>query len=123
MTLKKIRKNDDCNHVINVVRMNDISYFLDCTNDMIFRVVNNSCLLSGDYIFKIKKEYLNINDKKYKEIKHIIDMSKRVISMDFKLREDTLKICKNNIDVFEKFYIENKDKYLEIHDKMKILKK
>lgn len=111
------------NHIINVVKQNEICYFLDPTNLCMYELLDKSKLVSDECKLIICKLLNNLfNKKKCINIKHLMDLNNLDLKESCKIEANIYNICENNVDIFEKFYDENKDKYLEISDKMKVLK-
>lgn len=101
------------NHAINYVEYDNIGYYFDPTQSTIYDKNNNSMYLSdeiGD------RNYIINRDKK----KQFLASNNRYDDLLF--MRDIVSLCKKNIDIFEKFYKENKELYEEISHKSLILK-
>lgn len=112
------------NHQITTVEKDNINYILDPTNDGFLQKGKHKKLLvpnSNNYMSFKSSSYMLLNIiknngdtinifKLYKQLSlpTITDNEYRKIYLE------TLKLCKENIDMFEKFYKENNDFYNEI---------
>lgn len=110
------------NHIINVVKQNGLYYFLDPTNQYMYKLLGKNNLANEKCELIICHLLINLFNK---ESYFSINQGSNIMDLDEcnKLEVNTYKICESNIDIFEKFYSENKDKYSEISDKIKVLKK
>ena len=121
------------NHVINYVTHDNKDYFLDPTNNEIYKNSDiDKKILNGNHttieiknlslwifmIFNIsgyEKELI----AKLKNNKVYSFVSKEI---EEELIQQTLNCCHNNLDIFEKFYTENKDIYDDVSNKILKLK-
>ena len=103
------------NHVITVAKQEDMLYFLDPTNAVIYRYNENSKdnILHGDNV--------DARTNKHK-MSRLIKMSPKQLTLTKQnaLIEQANQKVSNNMDLFDKFYQENEDLYYEI--KMKTLR-
>lgn len=100
------------NHLITISEYNDKVYYLDPTNNK-FLTRDNSSII-------INKKFIKFNLNKRRNIKNMMQKEETYVK---NLMEEihTYIICGENIDMFENFYSENKEKYEEINNKMKKL--
>lgn len=110
--LEKIKSKKISNHAINYVEFEGVGYYLDATQDDIYQKQNDTLFLNDqvdetNYIVTNPNyNYLNSHERRE----------------DFQINSNTKVICEDNVDVFEKFYRENKELYEDIVDKSLILK-
>ena len=123
------RNNVRTNHAIVGVMYNDEAYYIDPTNKLFYDIDNNSGRLIDSHrsCEGTIDDSVDIDDSiiKNKIINHKVAYLKKIK----KIANDTIKICKNNEDVFEHFYKENCDIFKDISNNnliksyRKILKK
>ena len=119
------------NHQISAVFQSGYSYFLDPTNDRIFRRIenDNKVLFSQDSDVSIRNGIsdlaINNNLKKYLDFRKKLSLKQPSIDRESEivLINDTKKICRDNIDIFEQFYNDNKEIYTEVSDMLIKIKK
>ena len=114
------------NHMINLVSNNDFGYILDPTNKVIYKksdsisenILKNPVLspLSG----KVKLTHISDNSKQKKSILLLPDSCEED---DELIINNTTMLCRNNLDILNKFRNENSDLYNEINDKLVKIKK
>ena len=122
---KNIIKRTLGNHAITYAYKDGKSYFLDPTNKRIYR--REGKVLTDTYLVvspKLITSFLyNRNSNTPMTIKRI---TKNYPSIDIeeqnKMITETKNICKNNIDIFEQFYKDNKDLYSETSNTIMSLK-
>ncbi|MDE5889144.1 MAG: hypothetical protein K2H20_03895, partial [Bacilli bacterium] len=112
------------NHVTSHIVQNGVKYEFDPTNDILLTEENGKLYISGstnsyvthDRIFSFIPYFLGQIDFNIKEIIGIKDCKLSTITHDeyVKVYRETLEMIKDNLDVFERFYQDNKDKYNEI---------
>lgn len=111
------------NHMIIAVSSNDNSYILDPMNDgVMYNGGKNNLILSNNSEYSMKNfptlTYIYYLLGMYKGDLGIYKTCKSVDKEEYrKLYLEALKICKDNIDMLEKFYEANKDIYSEIYYK------
>lgn len=110
--IKSIERKKISNHAINYAEFDGVGYYLDATQDDIYQKKDNSLFLSD----QVDESMYIVSNPKYKYL------SSNTKEVDFEVSSKTNLICKDNIDVFEKFYKENKDIYEDIVQKSLILK-
>lgn len=110
--IKNIKRKQISNHAINYVEFDSVGYYLDATQDDIYQKQKNSLFLSDE----VDESLYIVSNPKYNYL------SSNTRKIDFKTSSNTKKICEDNVDVFEKFYKENKGLYEEIVTKSLILK-
>lgn len=101
------------NHLITISEYNDKVYYLDPTNNK-FLTKDNSSII-------INKKFIKFNLNKRRNIKRIMQKKEETYAKNLMEEINTHIICGENIDMFENFYSENKEKYEEINNKMKKL--
>ena len=101
------------NHLITISEYNDKVYYLDPTNNK-FLTKDNSSII-------INKKFIKFNLNKRRNIKRIMQKEEETYAKNLMEEISTHIICGENIDMFENFYSENKEKYEEINNKMKKL--
>ena len=117
---KKINKLK-CNHLICFTEYNGFNYYLDPTQWRIYRLNEEGYLydylddkiIVGNKLDKI----FNLFSKDYlKEMSDKVKIPGNYISLEeeMKIIDSTRLICNNNVDIFEKFYKENKSLYDEV---------
>lgn len=115
------------NHAITYAYKDGKSYYLDPTLDRIYRKEGNVLsdselsvypkILSSLFYLDNYNIYANMN-KRIKENNPSISLEEQE-----KMKNETLYLCRNNTDVFEDFYNDNKDLYEETTSKILTLKK
>lgn len=110
--IKSIERKKISNHAINYVEFGGVGYYLDATQDDIYQKKDNSLFLSD----QVDESMYIVSNPKYKYL------SSNTREVDFEVSSKTNLICEDNIDVFEKFYKDNKDIYEDIVQKSLILK-
>lgn len=122
-------QKDKVNHVITFATTNEKNYFLDPTQSRIYRVDVDDKNIVSDKELKCRidnkgltfmyglKDKINAN-KFLKEEKPTITF-KDQLEVVFK----TYDICKQNHDIFEKFYKDNCELYNDISNKMSRIRK
>lgn len=101
------------NHLITISEYNDKVYYLDPTNNK-FLTKDNSSII-------INKKFIKFNLNKRRNVKRIMQKEEETYAKNLMEEINTHIICGENIDMFENFYSENKEKYEEINNKMKKL--
>lgn len=111
------------NHAICLAQKDGINYFLDPTNEDIYRL--NGKVLYDKYglPLEIKKAKVSNKELRYKTIEDIYNENSISNEEVTKLISTTQNICKTNIDIFETFYNENKEIYEEVTNKLKKIKR
>lgn len=99
------------NHLITISEYNDKVYYLDPTNNK-FLTKDNSSII-------INKKFIKFNLNKRRNVKRIMQKEEETYAKNLMEEINTHIICGENIDMFENFYSENKEKYEEINNKMK----
>ena len=121
---KNILKKLSGNHAIVYTSYNNNSYYLDTTQGRIYRPSEDNKKIIKD---SSKSQSLRIHSSittnlLKNNIKLIKEINKQYpsiqIEQENKLISDTLEICNNNIDIFEKFYNENKELYNDISNEV-----
>ena len=123
---KNIFKKTFGNHAITYAYMDGKSYYLDPTNDTIYRPVAG-VLTDFEYNVALK----NGGSAKFNDRARYVNMKKRInqnhptldIESQKKFRTETLDTCKNNTDIFENFYKENEELYKETSNLVLSLKR
>lgn len=116
------------NSIISFAYQNEINYFLDPTNKEIFRVnEHNNHTLYNDNTHKTSirlssseyfNECLNHTENYQKMKKRLTEKNPNIqVEEEQRLIAETMNICNNNLDIFERFYAENNDLYSEIASK------
>lgn len=118
------------NHAICFAKKDEKSYFLDPTQNRIYRAsesnkntlydnTNDSIKIKeiSSLILNNPKSYLNLKKKLNEPIIHISPEEEQ------HLINSTLNICKQNTDIFEQFYNDNSELYSEITNKLTRIKK
>ena len=112
------------NHTISYAFKDGKSYFLDPTNDEIFRMKKSKEVLynenSGDTPIRF------ITTKLCSDLEHYSRMKKRLsepyLSItqeeEEKMIDETLDKCENNMNIFEQFYADNCELYKEVSQKV-----
>lgn len=123
---KNIFKKILGNHAITYAYMDGKSYYLDPTNDTIYRPVGK-VLTDFEYNIVLKKNLSIILNKysQYANMKKKINQNLPSIDIEEqkKFRTQTLDTCKNNTDIFENFYKENEELYKETSNLVLSLKR
>ena len=110
--IKNISQKQISNHAINYVEFDGVGYYLDATQDDIYQKKDESLFLND----QVDESVYIVSNPKYKYL------SSNARKVDFEISSKTKMICEENIDVFEKFYKENKEVYEDIVQKSLILK-
>lgn len=116
------------NHAITVAFKDDKKYFLDATLKSVYRgkeppsriIYDKECdatikYYSSSIFFKSKVQ--SVKEHLSQAPLNITEEEEKIIT------EQTINICKNNIDIFEKFYDENSELYHDISSKMLRIRK
>lgn len=119
---KGLKKNIS-NHAICLAQKDNINYFLDPTNECIYRPNNKVLYNKYGSTIEIKKEKVSNKELGYKKIENIYEKDTLPKEEEEKLISTTQNICKNNTDIFETFYNENKEIYIEVSNKLKKIKR
>jgi len=130
---EKRKKANIGNHVINIVKNNDKLYFYDPTNIEILNYIGNNTLqyddkLKTNIILNTKVNINNFKKKDYTEFKNNVttylnELEQSNSFANMVIFNNAISICKENKDMFEKFYNENNQIYSEISNKILKLKK
>lgn len=118
------------NHAISYAYDNGISYFLDPTQNRIYRKkeTEQNVLYDSEYDgipIKVLSS-ITLNDlKKYKWLSQELSKPNLSISKEEEQQfiEKTLEKCENNQDIFEKFYSDNSELYDDITEKVLSIKR
>ncbi len=112
------------NHVTSHILYNGLKYDFDPTNDILlteqygklFVSDSKKSYVTHDRIFGFVPYLLGQIDFNVKGIIGLRDIKLQTITHDeyIKAYRETLEMIKDNLDLFEKFYYDNKDKYYEI---------
>ena len=110
------------NHAITSVGYENKSYFFDPTNQCIFKNNNKVLICKDGSTIKPRTLLLNglnsiITNNKIFKLPNIDD--KEVINYTVA----TNNLCKNNLDIFDKFYQDNKEIYEEVSNTISKVKK
>lgn len=90
-----------------------VGYYLDATQDDIYQKKDNSLFLND----QVDESIYIVSNPKYQYL------SSNARKVDFETISNTKIFCEDNIDVFEKFYKDNRDIYEDIVQKSLILKR
>ena len=112
------RKKVPQNHVITGVMYNDFAYYIDPTNKTYYRLDDESgCLISSSGAFENTIFYNGRFDS------NLVKKLPSLPNVDFdsvkSIWDNTNLLCSNNLDLFEKFYKDNRELYEEITEKLK----
>lgn len=110
------------NHTICLVQKDGVNYFLDPTNMCILKM-EDGILYEQSIPLKVKKKNIMYKALKYSTPKNFDDGDILPKEDEKKFIFETKNICKNNIDIFENFYNENKDLYVDISNKLTRIKR
>lgn len=116
------------NHAISVAFKDGKVYFLDATQQRIYQrdEHNPNILLDVDRTIPIKKESSMLLNGVKENIKMQKLLSKPFsnVSCEEKklLTNRTLMLCQNNMDIFDKFYQENNELYMDVTNKLSKIK-
>lgn len=118
------------NHVICFTRYDNVDYYLDSTQDRIYRFDSESNTLydnEEDSDMKIRQvsSLLCNSSKEYLKLGEMLKNPNQSISLEEeqKLVQETKKLCKQNMDIFEQFYHDNSELYDEISNRLIKIKK
>lgn len=114
-----IRRKKGPNHLVTLFSNDEYSYIMDAVNNAMFFVDDDKDVFCGDTYFSVSS--LHYRNEKKINLSKLLKMSPRE-EMIGKL-EDYFQIyagCDECIDIFEKFYNDNKDLYREVSEKRKI---
>jgi len=114
------------NHLITVARYNDKAYYFDATQDSMYKISD-----FDNYLVNRHKDFLRIcslfsnpNVFNIKDLKQALKLPSTDLEDDLEIENKTLLICEANLDIFDKFYNNNKELYQEASNNLKkILKK
>lgn len=107
------------NHLITYAEHNSNNYFLDPTQNRIYRLKDSKNNILFDKDVDNIKITSNSFYSDYKKFKKSISLNNFINEdEEGKLISDTLKICEDYINVFESFYKNNHELYEEIVDKL-----
>ena len=112
-------------HMISYAFKDEKSYFLDPTNNTIFRISESDekILYDGEYEIEICPINSVFRSSRY-STNRLINQYPNVSKEEEKMMiEETMKLCNENTDIFEKFYTENADLYDEISSKVLKIKR
>lgn len=112
-------------HMINLVSQNNIGYIIDPTNEHIYKkdfdfinlckeILKSYVVFDDTMTLKLIRNG-DIFDKNLEEILLLPDSN---LEEDKILIEKVNSLCEKNIDLLDKFRIENKDLYYEINNKL-----
>jgi len=126
---KTFIKEIKCNHLICFTEYNGFNYYLDPTQGRLYRLNEDGYLYDylDDKIYvtdKLSKRFNHFSRCYLKEMEDKSKMIGNYISIDEekKIIDSTRLICDNNLDIFEKFYKENKDLYDEVASNLSNIK-
>ena len=115
------------NHMISYAFKDGKSYFLDPSNDEIFRMKESKRVLYNEFFGDIPIRFKFT--KLYCDLEHYSRMKKRlskpylsITQEEEKLIDETLDKCENNMNIFEQFYADNRELYKEISQKVLTLR-
>lgn len=121
--------NMSSNHAITVALNKGKYYMLDPTNDTTFRPYrSDKQFFTSDLFNKVPVDWsfsLNNNSslKKCRILKGMLQEYSFVSKVEEQMiKSNTINICNENLDIFEKFYNENKELYKEITGNMSKIK-
>lgn len=116
------------NHAMNHTYYNGMNYYLDPTQKLYYRMnPDDGNLYSEDYELIIKypmTNKFNVGNPSYESFNSRMNENNKSLSND-KVKELTYKtndIIRENKDVFERFYSDNKELYDEVSSKLLLLK-
>ncbi len=119
-------KIKNSNHKITLSFKDGKSYYLDPTNNQIYRVSQNDT----DVLYSdgVKAKIILSSSNKSKDISIIKDrLSQQYPSVskeeEKQLIEQTTRVCNGNMDIFEQFYTENRELYSDISSRVLNIKK
>ena len=115
------------NHAITYAFKDNKSYFLDSTQNRIYRM-NDSMVLCDK---KGEAEVKLVSSTVHNNLKNYLNLRKKVlekydsptIEEEKKMILQTLEICLKNRDIFENFYKDNNELYWDISDRMSKVRK
>ena len=117
------KTGEKANHAITCATYNGINYYLDPTQERIYRLKDGKIgILYDRYDDKIRvKSCTDLslngvwNPNTSKTVKKLFFAGDNIsLDEEKQIIEDTKRICLDNIDMFESFYRENRDLYGEI---------
>lgn len=116
------------NHMITCCSYNDNGYFLDPTQSRIYSVQDRKRKIIGDEfdsgILIRETDFKLFDYKKNRQIlKSCLCLPSVSKSVEDELIKKTLKLCRDNLDIFENFYNNNSELYNEIGNKLKKVRK
>jgi hypothetical protein len=120
--IKKSQKKSTkyANHVINMVKENNLGYYLDPTRLKLHTKIDDKNLLSSsNEKIRIMDFQMEIHEKKdFKIYKNLSEVE--IANFDsFNEKTDIVHdTCNNNIDMLDKFYHENKELFVEIKNEL-----
>lgn len=128
---KNIIEKNWSNNVIVFAKKDNNSYFLDPTNQIIYRTSEDdkNILYDANYNYQVtlknKDSILISTYKDYKRLNSELEKDMTFISLDEEneMIKSTLNICNLNLDLFENFYNTNKELYNELSNKFQKIKK
>lgn len=127
---KNILKRKIGNHAITFAIKDGKNYFLDPTQTRIYRMkeADKGILYDDecDYIpIRFVSSIVLNKPKGYVELNKLLTDEYSSISIDEEqsMIDDTMNKCKSNIDVFEKFYVDNCELYNDVASKVLSIKK
>lgn len=108
------------NHVINYISENDYNYFLDITSSQpkVFGAYNQfACSIDVfDLAYPLYSYSYSLFNDEFIDYRKVSPITKEKADYLIKTANVTMRKCKENKDLFEKFYLQNIDNYRIINE-------
>jgi len=118
----ELSKNLISNHVINMIIYNNHKYFLDPTQERIYNysLEENNLYDNFDSLIKVYPKNFKIYNRnlKFKNVKPKFLLKTAEYEDDIVLTSRIISLIKDNLDIFEIFYKNNRVIYEEISEKL-----
>ncbi len=111
------------NHVICLAQKDNINYFLDTMNQCTFKMHDNILYDEDEFKVDIKKKKSLCKNMGYDSFKDIYTKGSISRPEEKKLIFNVVKKCRDNIDILDGFYNENKVIYEDVSNKLKRIKR
>lgn len=110
------------NHMICLAQKDNINYFLDTMNKCTFKMRDN-ILYDDEFKVDIKRKKELCKNMNYDSFKDIYTKDSISRAEEKNKIFITIKKCKDNLDILDNFYNENKDIYEDVSHKLKRIKR
>lgn len=111
------------NHMICLAQKDNINYFLDTMNKCTFKMRDNILYDEDEFKVDIKRKKELCKNMNYDSFKDIYTKDSISRAEEKNLIFNVVKNCRNNLDILDNFYNENKDIYEDVSNKLKRIKR